>query len=232
MKRIVTMLLLASLLMPNRAEASRVMFAKRTIDVRFTPDPHSKLLGRLYWNDEVKVIQKEDDAVSMIRFKSGKYTVGFVEHRHLRKHRTNCRTYRSPVSGNFKSYMDAKKITDRSSRQFDMKSQYHLDKTGVWMIGDRYCAAIGQYYSKHAGIKFDVILKNKNGKLHTLKCISGDEKARKDTVMGDRVHSDGSVLEFVVDTPSLSSKVIQRGNISFAGKQFEGAVYKIRVYGG
>lgn len=232
MKRIVTMLLLASLLIPNRAEASRIMFAKGTVDVRLTPDPHSKLLGRLYWNDEVKVIQKEDDAVSMVHFKSGKYTVGFVEHKYLRKHRTNCRTYRSPTTGCFKSYMDAKMITDRSSRQFSMKSQYHLDKTGVWMIGDRYCAAIGQYYSKHAGIKFDVILKNKKGKLHTLKCISGDEKARKDTIMDDRVHSDGSMLEFIVNISSLSRKARRMGNISYAGKQFSGAVYKIRVYGG
>lgn len=232
MKRIITMFLLVSLLMPNRAEAGSIMFAKGTVDMRLTPDPHSKLLGRLYWNDEVKVIQKEDDAVSMVHFKSGKYTVGFVEHRHLRKHRTNCRTYRSPVSGYFKSYMDAKKITDRSSRQFTMKSQYHLDKTGVWMIGDRYCAAIGQYYSKHAGIKFDVILKNKDGKLHTLKCISGDEKDRRNTIMGDRVHSDGSMLEFIVNTSFLPRKARQMGNISFAGKQFQGSVYKIRVYGG
>lgn len=232
MKRIITMLLLVSLLIPNRAEANNIMFAKGTVDVRLTPDPHSKLLGRFYWNDEVRIIQREDASVSMVHFKSGEYTTGFVEHRHLSKCRTKHKTYRSPVPGRFKSYMDARKITDRSSKQYAMKSQYHLDKTGVWMIGDRYCAAIGQYYSKRAGTKFDVILKNKNGKLHTLKCISADEKARKDTIMGDRVHSDGSMLEFIVNTSSLPHKARQMGNVSYAGKQFRGAVYKIRVYGG
>ena len=99
------------------------------------------------------------------------------------------------------------------------------------MVGDRYCIAIGSYYTKTIGKKIDIVLKHK-GKTHVLKCITADSKADKDTVSKHRIHKDGSVVEFVVNTSSLPQKAKVMGDISYAGKKFKGKITKIRVYGG
>lgn len=114
--------------------------------------------------------------------------------------------------------------------QGKLKSEYHLNyKSGVWMIGNRYCIAIGSYYTKEIGSKIDLVL-SLNGKKHILKCITADTKADKDTVNNHRVHKDGSVVEFVVKTSELPSKVKLTGDVSYAGEKFKGKIEKIRVY--
>ena len=74
------------------------------------------------------------------------------------------------------------------------------------------------------------MLSSRNGRKHTLKCITADSKADKDTIYNHRIHKDGSVAEFVVDTSSLPQKARLMGDISYAGKQFKGKIIKIKVY--
>ena len=97
------------------------------------------------------------------------------------------------------------------------------------MVGNRYCIAVGSYYTKKIGVKIDLVLSH-NGRKHTLKCITADSKDDSDTVNNHRVHKDGSVVEFVVNTNSLSQKTRLMGDVSYAGKQFKGKIIKIKIY--
>ena len=69
-----------------------------------------------------------------------------------------------------------------------------------------------------------------NGRKHTLKCITADSKDDSDTIKNHRVHKDGSVAEFVVNTSSLPQKARLMGDVSYAGKQFKGSIVKIKIY--
>ena len=97
------------------------------------------------------------------------------------------------------------------------------------MVEDRYCIAVGSYYTKKIGVKIDLVLSH-NGKKHTLKCITADSKDDSDTVNNHRIHKDGSIAEFVVRTRVLPRKATNMGDISYAGKQFKGRIIQIRVY--
>lgn len=116
------------------------------------------------------------------------------------------KVYRISSTNTFKSYEDGDCITNSQSlMQGRLKQKYHMDyQTGVWMVGDRYCVALGQYYTQKVGIKIDLVLSDDTG-THVLKCVAADVKAKKDTI-DNKIHKDGSIAEFVVKTSLLSKK--------------------------
>ena len=63
-----------------------------------------------------------------------------------------------PTGKTFKSYMDARLITNKSSAQYELKSEYELDESGIYMIDGRYTCAVGSYYTTKIGTKFDVVM--------------------------------------------------------------------------
>ena len=206
------------------------MYAKTTVNIRTRPNTDSKIVGQVNWNDKVRVIRKVNKEWYKIKYKK-KYR--YVHSDYFRKYKAKYKEYSSPSSNTFKSFEDADCISNNTSLgQGRLKKKYHLDNnTGVWIVGDRYCIAVGSYYTKTIGKKIDIVLKH-NNKTHVLKCITADSKADKDTVSKHRIHKDGSVVEFVVNTSSLPQKAKVMGDISYAGKKFKGKISKIRVYGG
>lgn len=141
------------------------------------------------------------------------------------------KTYQTYSSKTFKSYEDAQCITSNTSiAQGRLKKKYKLDPhTGIYTVNGRYCVALGSYFTKKIGVKVDLILSYKNKK-HIVKCITADSKADRDTINNHRVHKDGSVAEFVVNTRSLSAKTRLMGDISYSSKKFKGKIVAIRVY--
>ena len=208
---------------------SNYKYAKTTVNIRTKPNTKSKIVGKLYWNDKVQVIKKVNKKWYLVKYKKkNRYLCA----KYLKKKRSKYRTYQSPSSNTFKSYEDADCITDSTKlAQGRLKKKYHLDySSGVWMVGDRYCIAVGSYYTKKIGVKINLVLSH-NGRKHTLKCITADSKSDKDTINNHRVHKDGSVVEFVVKTSSLPRKArYTYGDVSYAGKQFRGKIIEIRVY--
>ena len=226
---IVTLLLQPMFKTPTLTSAkSNYKYAKTTVNIRAKPNTNSKIVGKLYWNDKVQVIKKVNKKWYLVKYKKKNR---YVCAKYLKKKRSKYRTYQSPSSNTFKSYEDAECITDSLKlAQGRLKKKYQLDKSGVWMVGDRYCIAVGSYYTKKIGVKIDLVLSSRNGRKHTLKCITADSKADKDTIKNHRVHKDGSVAEFVVNTNSLSKKARLMGDVSYAGKQFKGNIIKIKIY--
>ncbi len=213
------------------AQNYRCMYAKTTINIRNKPNKKSKIIDKVHWNDKVKVVKKINKKWYCIKYKK---KLRYIYADYLSKSKIKYKEYSSITTNTFKSYEDADCITDNINlAQGNLKKKYHLDnKSGVWMIGNRYCIAIGSYYSKKIGTKVDLVLSNK-GKKHILKCILADGKADKDTINNHRIHKDGSLVEFVVKTSVLPYKAwYTYGDVSYAGKQFKGKIIKIRIYEG
>ena len=216
---------------PSSAK-SNYRYAKTTVNIRAKPNTKSRTVGQLYWNDKIKIIKKVNKKWYLARYKKKNR---YVCAEYFKKNSSTYKVYSSPSCNTFKSFEDADCITDSTKlTQGRLKAKYHLDyRSGVWMVGNRYCVAVGSYYTKnskkHIGVKIDIVLSH-NGRKYTLKCITADCKDDEDTIKNHKIHKDGSVVEFVVKTSLLPKKVRLLGDVSYAGKQFKGKIVKIRVY--
>ena len=132
-----------------------------------------------------------------------------------------------PSNNSFKSYMDADTITSRNTDQYKLKAKYVIDEqTGIWTVDERYCIAVGSYYTKSIGTYIDVVMENGS----TLHCILGECKRNSDTDNTNRQNPNGSVVEFIVNTSSMPSMVRKMGNCSYACEEMKGEIESIIVY--
>lgn len=132
---------------------------------------------------------------------------------------TIIKTYDVPEGHSFKSYTNYK-LLSKSSKQGQLQQQAYTGETGIRMVDDYYCAALGTYYDGNIGDKFLVTLST--GK--QFKMILCDVKADCHT---DPKHQytmvNGCMIEFYVDYDVLSSYVKRMGNISYIDG-FEGDI--------
>lgn len=118
----------------------------------------------------------------------------------------------TPPNDSKKTYMDADCITARGSKAYQLKSQYILDySTGIWTVDGCYCVAVGSYYTRKIGTKFTIVLTN--GRF--IPCILADCKQNGHTDSTGRQNPNGSVVEFIVNTSSLSSTARNMGDCSY-----------------
>lgn len=116
-----------------------------------------------------------------------------------------------PDHSPFKSYMDYRTITDTKSPQYKLQQQAN-SVNGFRMLGGRYMVALGSAFGK-VGDHVTIVLESGV----SIPCIIGDIKADHHTDSSNKVHlSDGSIIEFIVDTESLSSKIKLTGDCSYA----------------
>ena len=96
-------------------------------------------------------------------------------------------------------YMPYTAVTNQGSRQYAVLNgadAWSDPATGLRMVGDRICIAIGQGYGMKAGDKVDVVLDDGS----VVKCILGDMKALCDTDPNGLYHNtDKDVVEMIVD---------------------------------
>ena len=131
-----------------------------------------------------------------------------------------------PSNNSFKSFMSYKAITSKSSQQYRLQKSAYTGEHGIRMINDRYCIALGSYYTTAIGTKIDVVMANGN----ILKCILGDQKDNKHTDSKNIKAHDGSVIEFIIDKRYLSRSARKMGDISYADNKFAGEIVEIRIY--
>lgn len=117
-----------------------------------------------------------------------------------------------PSQNGFFSYMDADCITSKGTDQYKQKSDYVLDPSGIWTYDGRYCVAVGSYYTQEIGKCIDIYLKNGN----VITGVLADCKDDKDTDSTCRQNPNGSIVEFIVNEPSLSRDVKKYGNCAYA----------------
>lgn len=98
-----------------------------------------------------------------------------------------------------RTYMAYQKVHTVTSDQYKLLYSdlcYTDMATGLRMVGDRYCIAVGTHYAYKIGTKINVVMANGS----TVKCILGDVKADEHTDPTHRYQKwDGSVVEVIVD---------------------------------
>ena len=135
------------------------------------------------------------------------------------------------IDTSFKSYMDYKFITDKTSAQYILQQSAWTDDNGLRRFGDYYLVAMGTYYSNNigdtfkitldTGISFDVMIGDIKADEHT------DDSHKYSPIYnnkGNLIYA--NVIEFIVDTQTLDNQVRKLGTISGYDK-FKGNIVSI-----
>ena len=97
-----------------------------------------------------------------------------------------------------RTHMSYTAVTSHSSMQYKVVNSadaWSSKYTGLRMVGDRYCVAVGLKYGV-AGDKIDLVMEDGS----VVKAIIGDIKARKDTDETNMFQKDdGSIVELITD---------------------------------
>lgn len=132
----------------------------------------------------------------------------------------------------FKTYMDYRKITSRSSAQWKIlhsdKVRYDDDGLIRSVDGDYIGVALGSKYGV-VGDKFILTLQTNNGSTHEVKLLKVEEKADKDTTNGYYA-SHRDLVEFVIDVDKAKSSfptAIRMGDFNYSDA-FNGKIVGIR----
>ena len=173
-----------------------------------------------YLADEINKIESNITYVEDISSKSGT------------KSKSNKSEYGIPdYDTSFKTYMDYRKITDKSSAQYMLQMESYTDDMGLRKYEDHYIVAMGTYYSDNVGDTFKITLDNDT----SFNVIIGDIKANCHTDsqnMYSPVYDNNgnlisaNVIEFIVDTNKLDRSVTKLGTVS-AYDDFKGNIVKI-----
>ena len=133
------------------------------------------------------------------------------------------KTYSVPKGHSFKSYTNYKLLSSNSP-QGRLQTQAHTDSSGIRMVGEYYCAALGTYYEGNIGDKYLVTLEGGN----QFKMILCDTKSDAHTDANHQyTKSNGCVIEFYVDYSVLSDYVRSMGDISYING-FKGDIIQIQ----
>lgn len=121
------------------------------------------------------------------------------------------------IGGSFKSYTNYKCLS-RQSEQWEIQTQAYTDQNGMRKIGDAYLVALGSYYGTQLGTRYRVTLVN--GNVFDVILCDCKKDIHTDNQNQSTI-SDGSILEFYVDTSILNRGAKISGDISsiqfFAG---------------
>ena len=132
---------------------------------------------------------------------------------------TIIKTYSVPKGHSFKSYTNYKLLSSNSP-QGKLQSKAYTGSTGIRMVEDYYCAALGTYYEGNIGDKYLVTLEG--GK--QFKMILCDVKSDSNH---QYTRVNGCVIEFYVDYSVLSSYIRSMGDISYIDG-FKGEIIQIQ----
>lgn len=131
------------------------------------------------------------------------------------------------VSGKTKTYAYYTAVTAKSTPQYKLLNSdecYTDEKTGIRMIDDCYCIALGSYYGSTIGTKYKITLSSGN----SFNAILCDQKANRHT---DENHQyavkNKDIVEFYVEKRKIPKNI--RGDYGRL-EQFKGKIVKIEKY--
>jgi hypothetical protein len=126
------------------------------------------------------------------------------------------------ATGEFKTYMDYRKITNKSSKQWALQQLATTNEKGFRVFNGKYLVAIGTYYSKDVGKEMRITLED--GK--KINVMIGDIKMDIHTDANNQyVPVNGNIVEFIVDTDKLDPLTKKLGDVSNSG--LEGKIVMI-----
>ena len=202
------------------AANKKYMWIKSNTHIKAKPKRKSKDIGIIYTYEKVKRIN-ETGKWTLCKYKN---KIGYIQTKYLTYSLPKFSMKKCP-DNNFKAYMDFRCITNKSSKQYKLQQKAYTTKEGIRKIDNRYCIALGSYYSSKIGTKIDLITYDNK----VIKCILADQKADKDTINNHMQARDGSFLEIIVDTKILPKTAKLMGDVSYT-KAFNYKIKKIKVY--
>lgn len=209
---------------PPELKIYKTGWATCRVNVRISPNTNCEILDVLEYNSEVEYTEYTSDWVE-IKYKD---TTGYVFKKYISNEKCNYKIYDAPYSSGFKSYMPYKAITLKTSKQYKLQQQYaYTGEYGIRQVNDRFCVAVGSYYTKEIGTYLDLILENGT----VIPCILADQKADHDTDSNNKItEHNGCLSEFVVDSSSLYRLAKTYGDISKCNELWDSPVKYIKVY--
>lgn len=173
-----------------------------------------------YTEEDIEKIKNEINRVSEI-IEQYMYDLNF----------TDKTVFNIPESYNqrdFKSYESYKVITSKNSPHYKLQNQYAVTgPEGIRKVDDRFCIAVGSYFTTTIGQYIDIVLANGT----IIPCILGDQKSDAHTDEQHIAHStDGSIVEFIVDLDVLNELPRKMGNISYVYSEWQSPVVQVIVY--
>ena len=126
------------------------------------------------------------------------------------------------ATGEFKTYMDYRKITDKTSKQWNLQQLATTNEKGFRVFNGRYLVAVGTYYATEVGKELRITLDNG----FVFYAMVGDIKMDIHTDANNQyVPINGNIVEFIVDIDKLDPITKKLGDISNSG--FEGKIVRI-----
>lgn len=198
-----------------------------SVNIRSEPDIKSEVVMILKYGDEIKYIK--DDYVTdeynytwnKIIFQDKEF---YICSEFVSETPPNFVYYDVPLNG-IKSFMSYKAITSKSSPQYKLQNIAYTGNYGIRQVNGRYCIAIGSYFTTDIGLYIDLILEN--GEI--IPCILGDCKDDKHTDSQHILTYDGSLAEFIVDTPFLNRDAKLHGDISKCD-EWDSTIVGVKIY--
>ena len=118
------------------------------------------------------------------------------------------------ADGKFKTYMDYRRITDKTSKQWELQQRAWTEERGFRKISEHFLVAVGTFYADEVGKELLIEFEDEQ----QIKAIVGDIKQDKHTDPTNRyVPVNGNIVEFIVDVEKLDPEVIRRGDVSLLG---------------
>ena len=180
-----------------------------------------------YQDSQDKLIVKVDNKLGYIAKQYVSDNKIIINSPNINITKTCSETKPASSTNGIKSYMPYTAITAKNSPQYKLQCQAHTGNYGIRMVGDRYCVALGSYYTTTIGQKFDLVLENGT----IIPCILGDQKANKDTNSTNQITShNGCMSEFIVDSRALNSNAKRMGDISYCNETWKSPVKQVILY--
>lgn len=128
------------------------------------------------------------------------------------------------ATGKFKSFMDYRTITDKSSKQYRIQQESWTDNLGFRRYNEDYCVAMGTYYAVECGKRFNITLETGLN----FNVVVADIKQDIHTDATHRfVPKNGNIIEFIVDKYKINKESKSMGNMEFSG--MNGTITCIRI---
>lgn len=124
------------------------------------------------------------------------------------------------------SYMSYKSLSSTTSKQYKLQKIAYTGRYGIRQVDGRFCIAMGSYYTTKIGTYIDLELSDGT----VIPCVLADCKADIHTDSMNQKTSDGSLIEFIVDTNYVSNQVRLMGDVSYANDGWQNKVTKIKIY--
>lgn len=213
-----------NVLRSNTIEYSTGYVKVDSLNVRKEPNTDSKILDILRYNEKIKYLDYGKEWVK-VKYKK---KFAYVNKKYISKKKMKYVDYSVPSYEGFKSWMDYRKIKMNGSEQKILQDDYaYTGRYGIRQVNNRYCVAVGSYFTTDVGRYFDLILENNE----VIPCILADRKDDGDTDV-DNIFTkkNGCATEFVIDEDSLNRPAREDGNISACTDKWNSPVKTIRIY--